>query len=519
MASLNHVCMWSEHGWVRVTAEEAAAKHPGGTVSAHSGLFMCELCGQYVTLTDGYVRDRYFKHSAYEANKNCPERTFGPSYTPSYTPGEHDLPIKVVVASNSSFRLELGLVCVPEVILRKQDKKQVSIITDNGGKFTYSFERLNDGNITYVSVGNSPAETYSLSVSNELSVYWPKKVRGVSKKGSLFDCKTGKMLPVDADVRIDKKYYLLTTRSYNYVSFQRAGLYLSMICQQRVGWQTWNVYQVEARDLNETAAKFFLDIHYRLTDSPLELMSIWPMHIETPYVIKANQSEMIFHLSGGRQLTTKTFPHARVVPIKCPGIGNGQVVKIESNSRQQLISAGSANVLEYLYLWKEPLRETYPPVAIAVKDEQGQIIENGIQTAIPLNSRFSIMAPVDGTVIIMRDEMIIEKLRLNAGELTYVQDLHFGVTVQVFQGLDNVWSVTYLKPKRGKQDEDEELYSKLCSFKGKEIAVDHSIGGLTVKLRDFPMVNKWLLAVVKKGQAPLDALNYLTRYIASPKFR
>ena len=48
MASLNHVCMWSEHGWVRVTAEEAAAKHPGGTVSAHSGLFMCELCGQYV---------------------------------------------------------------------------------------------------------------------------------------------------------------------------------------------------------------------------------------------------------------------------------------------------------------------------------------------------------------------------------------------------------------------------------------------------------------------------------------
>ena len=56
MASLNHVCMWSEHGWVRVTAEEAAAIHTGGTVSAHSGLFMCELCGQYVTLTDGYTR-------------------------------------------------------------------------------------------------------------------------------------------------------------------------------------------------------------------------------------------------------------------------------------------------------------------------------------------------------------------------------------------------------------------------------------------------------------------------------
>ena len=52
MASLTHVCMWSDNGWKRITAEQAARLHPGGTVSAHSGLFMCELCGQYVILTD-----------------------------------------------------------------------------------------------------------------------------------------------------------------------------------------------------------------------------------------------------------------------------------------------------------------------------------------------------------------------------------------------------------------------------------------------------------------------------------
>ena len=62
MASLTHVCMWSDHGWKRITAEQAARLHPGGTVSARSGLFMCELCGQYVTLTDGDINVRYFKH-------------------------------------------------------------------------------------------------------------------------------------------------------------------------------------------------------------------------------------------------------------------------------------------------------------------------------------------------------------------------------------------------------------------------------------------------------------------------
>ena len=49
---LTHVCMWSKHGWDPVTAEKAAHMHPGGTVAARSGLFMCSLCGQYVTLTD-----------------------------------------------------------------------------------------------------------------------------------------------------------------------------------------------------------------------------------------------------------------------------------------------------------------------------------------------------------------------------------------------------------------------------------------------------------------------------------
>ena len=58
MASLTHVCMWSDNGWKRITAEQAARLHPGGTVSAHSGLFMCELCGQYVILTDGDIRYR-----------------------------------------------------------------------------------------------------------------------------------------------------------------------------------------------------------------------------------------------------------------------------------------------------------------------------------------------------------------------------------------------------------------------------------------------------------------------------
>ena len=86
MASLTHVCMWSDNGWKRITAEQAAKLHPGGTVSAHSGLFMCELCGQYVSLTDGAIQTRHFRHSAYEKSKNCPERIYGTPYSSYFNP-------------------------------------------------------------------------------------------------------------------------------------------------------------------------------------------------------------------------------------------------------------------------------------------------------------------------------------------------------------------------------------------------------------------------------------------------
>ena len=72
MASLTHVKMWSGHSWTHITAEDTVSLHPGGTVSAHRGLFMCDLCGQYVTLTDGKIYTRYFKHSSSE--KRMPPR-------------------------------------------------------------------------------------------------------------------------------------------------------------------------------------------------------------------------------------------------------------------------------------------------------------------------------------------------------------------------------------------------------------------------------------------------------------
>ena len=166
MASLTHVCMWSDNGWTRITAEQAAKLHPGGTVSAHSGLFMCELCGQYVSLTDGAVQTRHFRHSAYEKSKNCPERIFGAGYSISYGSQEHDLPIRITGVSSSSFRFEIGLIRAPIGLLSRDFCIEIKPKGVSDPPYRFEKERLNDDRITYLSIGERPFEKYTLNFKN-----------------------------------------------------------------------------------------------------------------------------------------------------------------------------------------------------------------------------------------------------------------------------------------------------------------------------------------------------------------
>ena len=144
MASLTHVCMWSEHGWKRITANEAAKLHPGGMVSAASGLFMCELCGQYVILTDGEKNVRHFRHKISEKSKDCPERTFGPSVCMTYNVKEYELPIKICNITDNQFDLELGLLYVPQSILQERKLQYVVIqpLESQDNQYTYVVVKL-----------------------------------------------------------------------------------------------------------------------------------------------------------------------------------------------------------------------------------------------------------------------------------------------------------------------------------------------------------------------------------------
>ena len=488
--------MWQGKGWKRITAAEAARLHPGGTVSAHSGLFMCELCGQYVILTDGNKNTRHFRHSSSEKSKDCPERTFGPSVIITYGAEDHELPIKITNITPNSFSLEMGFVQVPKSLLPNNSRIEIRHTLYDEQPVVYTKERLFEGGITYLPIGNTPSEKYYIKVigsTESIRHYWPAVVQGIDPEGTLFDASSGKKIVYDADVVVGKKYYLLTKGS---LYTRKSGLLeIQEVSKKRIKYDTWRIYEVLAKDYDNESAKFFLNYHCRLTEKPIALQPIWPVFVETPYIVKANSDSIFMHLKGNAP-TTKTFPRAPISKYNCE---EGSILEIRCNSRQQLISAGRTRSLQYTYFWKEKLtQETNIPSA-QVTDINEIAVDSEVCKTLPVKRVLRISIPYDGLVVIKIKGLTIEKRKIAANNPTELDNIDWNTEVYVYVGLDCVWKTKFLKQKTNASLNEEEILKRLQSYKGPMVSVPHTFGMIAVKLKNYPNIYRWIYRCMRSG--------------------
>lgn len=497
MASLTNVCMWSDNGWKRVTAEEAARLHPGGSVSACSGLFMCELCGQYVTFTDGMVQARHFRHSANEQSKNCPERKFGSGYSYNYGSQEHDLPIRIINVSSTSFCFEVGLIKAPIYSLSKDFRLEIKPYGSDE-TYIYTKERLNNDGVTYLFIGDRPSEKYTLSFQNgndKLYEFWPQEIKGINHEGTLFDKVSGKKLSYDADVEINKEYYLLKRGwVHNYLY---NGVVINEITSKKIGCDTWNLYVVSASAFNEDAARFYMGLHCRLTDQPVSLQPVWPLFVEGDYVIKHNQSNMYMSVRGN-MAAVKTFPSAKINHLNYSS-SQTKIYEVICSGRQQLISVGRAFPLQYTYIWKEPLDDVNKPPEVLVTNLEGAEVESGEANTLPHNKTIRIKSSFDGEVTVFNHNCVVDKRKIAADKYVELDGLCFGFSVEVVVGLDVIWRIDFKKKKSIVPTDENEILERITNVSGTTISSPHSLRNMLVGMKRYPKICKWIHKCIKNG--------------------
>ena len=495
--SLDNVYYWDKDSWKKITAEKFVEVNPDVKKSAKDKYFWCEMCGQYVGLANGDVNKPHFRHSSAESKKDCEYRAKSfvkndwiKSIQPSY-----DLPLKICVEQND-FYFKIGLTRLPYQIFEKVKRCCVKI--QSSEKFLNRYDLsdyLIEGATTWLDVGSSPKEFYSLILEpkiSEVDFYWSKKLDGVNPLGTLFDVSTGRKILTDADIKVNSKYYLLTTNQY--ISSFKSVAVEPLICKE-IFSNKWVLYTVEATELSEGAAKFFLNYHYRLTVKPILTSPIYPVYTQDDDAIYCDAEKIFVYFSGNAKI--KFFPqvgNSILFEEK-----NSKLIEVACNERQKMIATGRSQILQYLYLWKNfPTYERKLP-KVEVKDFNDKIVESGTYNILPKNSTLQIYNEFDCQVVVNKNNVILNKFFVKDGRIFNIDEIDFGMEIRIFQGLDCIWWIKYEHKEKGILKSDEELFLKLECGKGKKIKFPHTWGIFFDRLKDYPKVKGWLYRSIRAG--------------------
>lgn len=321
----------------------------------------------------------------------------------------------------------------------------------------------------------------------------------------MFDKKSGKKLPYDADVKVGHEYYLVIGRTLNR---NIKTIEQNEVCSKIISLQTWRVYEIKATQFNEEAAKFFLNFHYRLTDEPVTMYPIWPSYIEAPYIIYHNSKQINVFFNGNAEPKLSAVGDIVKYPISKP-----KLLCITSDSKHQLLSAGRTAVLKYMYFWQSEIDKNGIIPSIKVVDIRGNEISNNKKNELPENQTLCVTSDVDGKFIVLEGGYVLEKYELYAGNIFEYDRVRYGITIKIYQGLDCIWSSFYERKKIDKNYDEMALLNDLIGAGGKKIKISHSIGAIIDKFNNQPKIKAWIYKTIKKGYIQENAYKLLRRYI------
>jgi hypothetical protein len=500
------VFRWDDNkGYIQTTAAEASKKYPCGcAIKSHE--FYCGLCGQWAELTRAGKNVAHFKHG--NNSEDCEEKlTASLSSRLLTNPLGLSLPLRLDLKPR--FCLSIGLLPLTASELEQAalDKHSVTITGDHGktlARFPIDQERFEPERSTYLSVGSEPQGKYCLAypgdtVQNRL-LRWPKVVDGIQATGTFFSDygPYGKRLPKMARVTINQDYYLLKKwclPECNEVIIEKI----------QVLPDNWSVYRVRATQLTKDTAQFFLKFGTFLGEKVAHLIELWPPARRTPHFIWHRSVGRVWFSHSDGQI--EIYPHnwrPTANPFSVPG-RNEQVVFLS-------LYDNHTDVLRYKFVRRitEPTVKREASPIFHVTSEDGNMFEGGASETLPTKGKLKIASAVDGIIKVLIDGFCYDKIPVIGGKPPIAINVSFGQQIELYQGLDLVYSVAFqrLRPKQSDQNDDL-LFQMLKKSSGAIRYAPHSLGVLVDRLYDKPKCRAWLLSCIRRGVISAEAVTIL----------
>ena len=140
-----------------------------------------------------------------------------------------------------------------------------------------------------------------------------------------------------------------------------------------------------------------------------------------------------------------------------------KLYEVFCSGRQQLISAGRTQALQYTYLWKEPLDQVGLHPEVSVTDIAGAEVDPGETDTLPHDKTLRFKSTFDGELIIFNNNRVVDKRKLSADKYIELNGLSYGLGVQVVIGLDVIWQIDFKKQQPIVVNDEIEMLKRITN--------------------------------------------------------
>ena len=511
---LEHVSMWHDgFGWVRISAKEAKILF-SSTVSANERMFICDLCHKHVTFVNGSQKRSHFKHNKADSDKVCDDRT------QAFSRSEQEIlrstitcPLRIQVNAGSFF-LEIGFLPLSIEIMMLSEELNLQarvlavdrlILTKDINRSNFSISETVFHSIDYIS------EEYVIKTSpDEAAIRIPllnRKYLGINSRGTLFDYKTGKKIPMDGDVEVGKKYYLLIP---DYYIGQQHGITVEKTASKN----RYSLYTVSASVISKSTTEFFLRFHARLTNATTQLIPVWPTIYEGDHLIRTGRQTLFFLLKGDSSIKVEPA-NTRAIDVNRLD-SHLQLVNIKNASHIRMVWASRLSVLRYLSLYHDLNSEVFSARSFEqslIQAEDQAIFNDGIYSALPRGRRLFITTGYDGKIVCKRNGEQYFSKRTKATEIVVLDKITYGDSVNVYHGLDIVNSIQFTRSNQVGLINDRIILLQLKACTGDYVDFPHRYSIIIPQLSAMPNTKSFILKAKQEDRIRTDALKLLRKIV------
>lgn len=508
MASLNHVSIRDkEYGWVHITPEAASRLFPDTSVPANNRVFICELCGQYVTLTGKGLKIRHFRHSHGEENKDCEERVAQYDRYPAVQNERFTFPVKISL-DKDIFSIFIG---IPQGAF--QDGALSVLVT---GASTHRFdidESQQKAGITWLPLQQDIAIKYGIEVIDNSLSNWPDYVPGINPIGSVYDGRQSKILHVEDEVTVGNDYYLITSRSVSN-SFQ--DIDIKEIMCRHIANSVWRVYKVRATTFSPDSVRFFILYKLHLVKRPTELHIIWPMTVKEGPTAYHSADDLYIAHNGDGSVSLRLMPYSAQSSQK----DMGHYFQVHTNGFQQMIAFkyynGQRNCSNHLMVWKKPFTRTADDPDVRIFDQRGNPLQEEIYDQLPPQNQITISARYDGSLSVTANGKITLVQQIKGGE-RFPLEVAMGETIVITQGCDIVRRISFQKKEPKSDDFALQLLKALEHPVNDWISVPHRLGKCVDDLPHDLYIRKKISSYIRQGKMPKNIYTLILKRLCCEK--